>query len=374
MAWTSSTAAIGYGFNGIISTYSNNSQINGDWSNDYLEVYGANDIILANGGSDTVGAMLYPQLGMNGNSAYIDGGEGNDLLVATPVQGEQYATLVGNAGTDTFVIGANSDSTLNVLVADWNIRNETLAIFYENYRDGKFNSYSTDKGLLVYDDEGRLNVMLSGVYDVSYVLNDVDIWLYPWGIRPNSVNEAVSSISYYGDDEDFDDLVTYRGYLSGVSVNGNTLSVNNYHAGNVDLRGAGNDNIVVLDNTPSTDARILIGNNQTNYIYAGSGGDSLWGGVNNDALIGGAGNDNFFYGAGEGVDLITNSNWLDTVTLHNLTLNNFGVYADSNKVILACDANNSVTIQYNAVYSPLIKLADGSQYRYNGQNGSWQTW
>ena len=196
MAWTSSTAAIGYGFNGIISTYSNNSQINGDWSNDYLEVYGANDIILANGGSDTVGAMLYPQLGMNGNSAYIDGGEGNDLLVATPVQGEQYATLVGNAGTDTFVIGANSDSTLNVLVADWNIRNETLAIFYENYRDGKFNSYSTDKGLLVYDDEGRLNVMLSGVYDVSYVLNDVDIWLYPWGIRPNSVNEAVSSISY----------------------------------------------------------------------------------------------------------------------------------------------------------------------------------
>lgn len=56
-----------------------------------------------------------------------------------------------------------------------------------------------------------------------------------------------------------------------------------------------------------------------------------------------------------------------------MTLNNIGgVQAEAGKVILAQDANNAVVIQYSGVYSPLIKLSDGSQYRYNGANNSWQ--
>ena len=51
MAWTSSTAIVGYGSNGVLSTTSNNALIVGDWSDDYLEIYGANDTILGYNGS-----------------------------------------------------------------------------------------------------------------------------------------------------------------------------------------------------------------------------------------------------------------------------------------------------------------------------------
>lgn len=135
----------------------------------------------------------------------------------------------------------------------------------------------------------------------------------------------------------------------------------------------GLEGIVVIDNTQSTQARFLGGNAQANYIFAGNGGDTLWGATNNDVLTGGLGADNFLYGVNEGVDFITNSDWLDTVNLYNMTLNNIGgVQAEAGTLTLAQDTNNAVVIQYNGVYSPLIKLSDGSQYRYNGANNSWQ--
>ena len=93
----------------------------------------------------------------------------------------------------------------------------------------------------------------------------------------------------------------------------------------------------------------------------------------NDILVGGVGNDNFFYGSNEGRDVITNSNWLDTVILHNMTLNNIsGVETGTDFIIVGQDMENYLSIQYTGDYSPLIKLADGSQYRYNRSNNSWQ--
>lgn len=134
----------------------------------------------------------------------------------------------------------------------------------------------------------------------------------------------------------------------------------------------GLENIVIIDNTQSTTARFLGGNGQANYIFAGSGGDSLWGALNNDVLIGGA--DDFWYGANEGVDFVTNTDWLDSVTLYNMTLENIGaVHAEAGALLVAQDAANAVAIQFSGNYSPLIKLADGSQYRYNGENDAWKT-
>ena len=352
---------------GATSTSSNNAVIVSDGTSNYLEVYGANDTIIGGDGNDTIGAVVYSSAGINGNNAYINGGAGNDVLIATAIQGEQYATLGGALGIDTFAIGCNSDATINAVFADINPGWENVAVFYEDYHEGCFTCYSTDKGLIFKDDAGRLNVTVNSIFQYDE-LNGGKIYFYPHGYRGGNVG----SVSWQ--ETAIIGFVNYGGYISGLTISDNTISVNDYHAGNVDLRGSGFENLIVIDNTPSTDARILVGNNQWNYIYAGSSGDTLWGGAGNDFLTGGNGNDNFLYGAGEGVDLITNSNWLDTVTLHNLTLNDFGVYADSEKVILACDANNSVTIQYNAIYSPMIKLADGSQYRYNGQSGSWQNY
>lgn len=128
-------------------------------------------------------------------------------------------------------------------------------------------------------------------------------------------------------------VVKYGGHFSGLALIGDTLTVNDFH----------------------------------------SGGDTLWGGANNDVLIGGAGTDNFLCGLNEGVDFVTNSDWLDTVNLYNITLNDIGgIQVAAGNVIVGQDANNAVAIQFTGVYSPLIKLADGSQYRYNGANDSWQ--
>lgn len=376
MAWTSSTAVAGVGINGVISTTGNSALIvGGDYTNDYLEVYGAGNTVLGGGGSDSIGAMMYPELGMVGNYNYLSGNGGNDILIAAAIQGTQYATLVGGTGTDTFGFGCNSDSTINAVIEDLNVRTEPIGIFYEDYHDGEFTCYATDSGLIVRDDAGRLNVTLKGA-DAGYVLNYGIVWVYPGGVRANSAVNVASTVWYNGEWKLFGEVVNYDGYISGLTLNGNKLTINDYHSGGVLTNGVyGLDNMIIIDNTQSTTGRFVGGNAQANYICAGFGGDTLWGAANNDVLIGGAGADNFWYGANEGVDFIGNSDWFDTVTLYNMGLRNIGaVCAEAGNIVLAQNEGNSVTIQYNGTYSPLIKLADGLQYRYNSANGAWLTY
>ena len=53
---------------------------------------------------------------------------------------------------------------------------------------------------------------------------------------------------------------------------------------------------------------------------------------------------------------------------------NSGIYAaPDGAVAVVQDANNAVSIQYNGIYSPLIRLADNSTWRYNSANASWQS-
>ena len=169
MGWTSSTAVIGAGTNGVTCTTSNNALIENTgygWSGDYLEVYGSNDTVIGSWYNDSIGAVMYPALGMNGNNTYIESGTGNDILVAVAMQGEQNATLNGEVGIDTYIFGCNSDATLNVeLVMDsWDLI-MSPAVFYEGYQPGSFTCYSTDSGLIVTDNAGRLTVTLDGITD-----------------------------------------------------------------------------------------------------------------------------------------------------------------------------------------------------------------
>ena len=373
MAWTSSTAIVGYGSNGVLSTTSNNALIVGDWSDDYLEIYGANDTILGYNGSDSIGAMMYPSIGMNGTNVSIDGGAGDDVLTAAAVEGVQNATIIGGTGTDSYVIGCNRDSTLNVIFEDFDVDAESISVFYEGYRDKKFTLYSSEKGLFIHDDEGRLNVTISGISDYSELVDSFSIWLYPRGVRRESAEATAESILYSGESKTFSAAVSYGGYISGIAITENSIVLNDYHSGGVITNGIyGLDNIVVIDNRQSHESRFLGGNAQANYIFAGSGGDTLWGGANNDVLIGGAGSDNFICNAGEGADVILNSNWLDNVTLNDITFSDVAFFAEGDVVAVTTNANNSVVIQYEGIYSPLIKLADGSTWRYKGDDSTWQ--
>ena len=372
MSWTSSTAIIGQGTNGVLSTTSNNALIKGDWANDYLEVYGSDDTVLASGGSDSIGVVMYPALGMNGTKTSLNGDYGNDILVAAAIQGEQYATLVGGHGVDSYGFGCNSDSTINVIIADLDVNNEYIGVFYEGYGDGIFTCYTSDKGFIVRDNAGRLNVTLSGVSDYNTIMNYGRIWVYPQGVRRESGGVVAETVWYNGQWKNFSTVANYGGYLSGVTITDNSIVLNDYHNGGVLTNGVyGLDNIITIDNSQCRDARFLGGNAQNNYIFAGAGGDTLWGAAGNDVLVGGAGADNFVYNAGEGADLFLQTNWLDTVTLNDLTLNNIAVFAQGDAIAVAADANNSAVIQYNGVYSPLIKLADGSAWRYKSDDATW---
>lgn len=376
MSWTSSTAIIGTGSNGVISTTSNNALIEDDhgfsWTGNYLEVYGANDTVISGYNRDTIAAVMYPALGMNGNNAYLsDTGVAGDVFIACAMQGEQNVTLASGYGSDSYCLGCNADATLHVdIVDDWFLP-YTPAIFYEGYQPGTFTCYSTDRGLLITDNAGRLTVMLNGLYDYNVIANG-EVYVYPNGVRAGSALEAASTFFYGGSYENFGSVARYGGAITGLSFNGNTLTVDDWHSGGVVTNGVyGYDGIVVIDNTQSTQGRYLGGNSQANQIYAGAGGDTLWGAGNDDILIGGAGADIFMYGAGEGADFVANADAFDTVNLYNLNLSDIAaVGAEAGTITLARDAADAVTVQYNGALSPTFALADGSRWQFNG--ASWQ--
>ena len=372
MGWTSSTAVVSAGINGAISTTSNNALIMSDWSGyltgNELEVYGTNDTIVGGGSSDAIDVVLYPALGMKGDYAYIIGDWGDDIVGALAIQGEQHTTLVGGWGSDTFTYGCNADSTLNVEIADYGVGgNDSIRFFYEGYQPGCLTCYSTDSGLLITDNAGRLTVKFNGVYDYNY-LSNVHVNFYPYSYHGEHTSQANWQYVTFGS------LLNYGGMLMGLSLNGNTLSVNDWHSGGVVTNGVyGYEGIVVIDDTQSTQGKYLGGNAQANQIYAGSGGDTLWGAANNDILVGGAGADDFLYGTGEGADFLANADAFDTVSLYNLRLSDLGaVVADNGTITLAQDASNAVTIQFNGTISPVIALGDGSRYRYDNTTAAWQ--
>ncbi len=374
MSWTSSTAVIGAGSNGVISTTSNNALIEADWNwttTNSLEVYGANDTVIGGTGNDTITAVMYPALGMNGNNANIQGGYGVDLSIALAIQGEQNATLSGGEGIDAYTFGCNIDATLNAVINmdAWDII-MSLAIFYEGYQPGTFTCYSTDSGLILTDNAGRLNVKFNGV-DYNSLANG-QIWLCPNNVNHNIGFEAARMVWNSGSYVPFSSAVRYGGAITGLQLNGNTLTVDDWHSGGVVTNGVyGYDGIVVIDNTQSTQGRYLGGNSQANQIYAGAGGDTLWGAGNDDILIGGAGADIFMYGAGEGSDFVANADAFDTVNLYNLNLSDIAaVGAEAGTITLARDAADAVTVQYNGALSPTFALADGSRWQFNG--ASWQ--
>ena len=369
MGWTSSTAVIGAGTNGVTSTTSNNALIQGDGLGNYLEVYGANDTVIGGFGNDTIGAVMYPSLGMNGDDAYIKGGIGTTMF-ALALQGEQNVTLAGGTSFDAYILGCNADSTLHVdIVDDWTLP-YTPAIFYEGYQPGCLTCYSTDSGLLITDNAGRLTVKLDGFHDYNYLANG-EVYVYPYGVRAGSGLAAMTTSFNGGSYSTFGSLARYGGALTGLSLNGNVLSVNDWHSGGVVTNGVyGYEGIVVIDNTQSTASRFLGGNAQANQIYAGTGNDTLWGAANDDILIGGTGSDVFLYGAGEGSDFVANADAFDTVNLYNLTLSDLAIFAETGTITFAQDGANAVTVQYNGTLSPTFAFADGSRYRFDGTSWS----
>jgi Ca2+-binding RTX toxin-like protein len=109
--------------------------INGNRGNDFILVDNGATITYVNGGDDNdviVGGAGDQLSGGNGHddlsalygAAYLSGGAGNDLLVASSLVGSasDYITMLGGSGTDEFVLAGNNDMAssgfLNVKITD----------------------------------------------------------------------------------------------------------------------------------------------------------------------------------------------------------------------------------------------------------------
>ena len=118
---------------------------------------------------------------------------------------------------------------------------------------------------------------------------------------------------------------------------------------------------------------IIGGNNVTNYITAGSGGSSLWGGLNSyDTLTGGAGVDTFFWGRNDGADVINNADSRDVVYLYDVTLDDVVTATGSgNQISVGLSDGRGLKVNSTENLSSTFKLADGTNWKFNHNSGTW---
>lgn len=164
-----------------------------------------------------------------------------------------------------------------------------------------------------------------------------------------------------------------------------TLLIQNAYNKRIDLTdGEGNDvaqayvgtNPGVIDGRGLSGFEYIIGSDAgTDIIYAGDDDSQMWGGFGNgaDILVGGAGADMFVGGKYQGADTFMNASSDDVVFLNDTTLSDIVATGESNGTIaIAFNTGNVVAIQSSEALSAAVVLADGSAWRYNHANKSWQ--
>ena len=165
-----------------------------------------------------------------------------------------------------------------------------------------------------------------------------------------------------------------------------TLLIQDAYNKRIDLTDAeGNDvaqayagtNPGVIDGRGLSGFEYIVGSDAgTDIIYAGDGDSRMWGGAGNgaDILVGGAGADMFIGGKYQGADTFMNASSSDVVFLNDATLSDIVATGENNGTIaIAFNTGNVVAIQSSEALSAAVVLADGSAWRYNHANKSWQS-
>ena len=126
-----------------------------------------------------------------------------------------------------------------------------------------------------------------------------------------------------------------------------------------------------IDARASNGTAALAGNDQPNFILAGSGTSSLWGGAGqvNDTLVGGSNTDCFYYGVNEGTDYIENSTSADKVMLYDAGFSYTSAQISGSNLIINSTTGSLVITNWSESGMNTFQLANGDQYRFT-QSGS----
>ena len=371
VASSATTTGSSGGGAGRTVTVSAETEVYGDSGNDDIMIVHDSAIVYGGAGDDYITVKLYESPG--------------EFLTSL-----NYVTLTGGDGRDTFSFNTSLPADIETISSVSGYRVEAVItdfsasahFCYDASSDYFIYSLVTDSqgnvtDIILTDDAERLRVTLQGVTDIEDI-----IYANAIKFTEDSVQTAYlgAVIANYGEDMSaVPEGITYYDY---------TVYVYNQYQRNVWLSGTDEVNKVTtyrnisaktLDARNSTRKRTLVGNIRSNVIYAGSGGDSLWGGNSaNDTLYGGSGRDMFWYGTGDGTDCIKNfvcgseSN-SDIIAFYNGGMMN--LYRDNNtlhvamttgeELVVTLDYDVDTEIQYSMNGNSISRAKIGNLYEYD---------
>lgn len=369
MGVTINTGGLYQDYRGSYYTYANAAVISSDSSGDAIGVYGAYNQIFGNGGNDSIGAMTSSS--NNGNHNYIDGGSGDDIIGAGALTGDLRTTLTGGDGSDIFVLGCNSNSTIEAVITDYQIGSEPFGVFYGNGASANYVANVVGNDMIISDNAGRLNVTLQGVSNYDAI---APYWLYyyPQDIYASYAEMIGYYLLYYGSQRNVGSLISRGGVVSaGLNDVENTIQVLSNFNGDLIMCNTANfvdESVVLIDSGSNANNIQIYGNWQSNQIISGSGQTTLFGGNGqvSDVLIGGSGRNYFIY-TGQGNDIAQNflagmAENSDVVAFWDMNFSSFRRSGGS--VFVNTAEGNSMELQTGSGESEVIMFTtDGANIR-----------
>ncbi|HEX5340940.1 MAG TPA: calcium-binding protein, partial [Duganella sp.] len=297
----------------LVNGGSGNESILGGYGNDTIYGGAGNDTIYGDGGNNLIdggdGDDLFINYTLDAGKDTLIGGAGNDLFDMRARADE--ATATGGAGRDTYRFNAGYSSGDKTLPGVLNVTDFTAGpdgdiidlmsqlTRNSSYVDG--NPFSTANGYARVIQDGadtRVQIDLDGAAGKAYT--------YATVLTLKTFNAAT---------------LTADNFTGGLKTDGSTIiglvaSANNQAlqgtsfddqltgvSGSNTLNGYGGDDMLVAGSGNAS--------GKGDYLYGGSGNDTLTGGAANDYLVAGDGND--LLSGGDGNDALTAGNGLDTL-------------------------------------------------------------
>ena len=299
-------------------------------------------------------------------------------------------TLTGGEGRDTFAFYSSLPTVMDSLTTvDGNRIEAVITDFsssahfcYDSVTNYFIYSIVTDNSghatdIVLKDDAYRLSVTLQGVTNIDDIVYATAVRFVNDSVETSYLGEIISNytdemsaipagINYENFTVYVSDAYTRNLWLMGTDEINQTTSYRNVSARAIDARN-------------STRQRTLVGNLVNNVIYAGAGGDSIWGGAStNDTFYGGASRDMFWYGTGDGNDCIRNFACGSNETSDIINFYDYGIstaYRDNGTVhilltsgeelLMPTEYDADTEIQYSSNANSINRAKIGDRYAAN---------